>query len=151
MTYTATFTVDQQAINAGGLTNTASATATSPAGENISEDSNTVSTTISAIARLEVTKTYVISDNGDGVDGLGDFIEYTITVENTGDIALENLSIEDIFTDNNSEELIFTLDPFFVGATANSPEGLLRVDETCLLYTSPSPRDRSLSRMPSSA
>ena len=130
VTYTATFTVDQQAINAGGLTNTASATATSPAGENISEDSNTVSTTISAIARLEVSKTYVIDDNGDGVDGVGDFIEYTITVENTGDIALENLSIEDIFTDNNSEELSFTLDPFFVGATANSPEGLLRVDET---------------------
>ena len=40
------------------------------------------------------------------------------------------MSIEDIFTDNNSEELTFTLDPFFVGATANSPEGLLRVDET---------------------
>ena len=28
---------------------------------------------------------------------------------------------------------------------------LQRTSETCLLYTSPSPRDRSLSRMPSSA
>ena len=130
VTYTATFTVDQQAINAGGLSNTASATATTPAGDSISEDSNAVSSTISAIARLEVAKTYVINDNGDGVDGLGDFVEYTITVENTGDIALENLSIEDIFTDNDSEELTFTLDPFFVGATANSPDGSLKVDET---------------------
>jgi hypothetical protein len=103
VTYTATFTVDQQAINAGGLSNTASATATTPAGDSISEDSNAVSSTISAIARLEVAKTYVINDNGDGVDGLGDFVEYTITVENTGDIALENLSIEDIFTDNVSK------------------------------------------------
>jgi gliding motility-associated-like protein/uncharacterized repeat protein (TIGR01451 family) len=130
VTYTATFTVDQQAINAGGLSNTASATATTPAGDSISEDSNAESSTISAIARLEVAKTYVINDNGDGVDGLGDFVEYTISVENTGDIALENLSIEDIFTDNVSEELTFTLDPFFVGATANSPDGSLKVDET---------------------
>ena len=33
-------------------------------------------------------------------------------------------------------------------------EGICKLDElpfTCLLYTSPSPRDRSLSRMPSSA
>ena len=30
-------------------------------------------------------------------------------------------------------------------------EGLLRYDEFCLLYTSPSPRDGLLSRMPSSA
>ena len=29
--------------------------------------------------------------------------------------------------------------------------GLLAVAETCLLYTSPSPRDRTRSRMPSSA
>ena len=56
VTYIATFTVDQQAINAGGLSNTASATATTPAGESISEDSNVVSSTISAIARLRGNK-----------------------------------------------------------------------------------------------
>ena len=32
-----------------------------------------------------------------------------------------------------------------------SPRDLLRTGESCLLYTSPSPRDRTRSRMPSSA
>ena len=31
------------------------------------------------------------------------------------------------------------------------PEGSVHIDRTCLLYTSPSPRDRTRSRMPSSA
>ena len=36
--------------------------------------------------------------------------------------------------------------------TANSAEDALKMDiSTCLLYTSPSPRDRQKSRMPSSA
>ena len=46
--------------------------------------------------RVEVNKTASVNDNGDGVDGLSDLIEYTITVENTGDIALENLTITDM-------------------------------------------------------
>ena len=36
-----------------------------------------------------------------------------------------------------------------LGNLARDPE--VRYTKTCLLYTSPSPRDRSLSRMPSSA
>ena len=32
-----------------------------------------------------------------------------------------------------------------------SPSNKISIDETCLLYTSPSPRDRTRSRMPSSA
>ena len=40
-----------------------------------------------------------------------------------------------------------------VGAGANGRLGLAKIDELqpCLLYTSPSPRDRTRSRMPSSA
>ena len=34
---------------------------------------------------------------------------------------------------------------------ATDPDAGLRLDFTCLLYTSPSPRDRTRSRMPSSA
>ena len=34
---------------------------------------------------------------------------------------------------------------------ANSNEKRLKEEKTCLLYTSPSPRDRTRSRMPSSA
>jgi uncharacterized repeat protein (TIGR01451 family)/gliding motility-associated-like protein len=129
VSYTATFTVNQQAINAGGLSNTASATATTPTGESISEDSNTEPTTISAIADLQVTKDYSIRDNGDGIDGLGDFVEYTIEVTNTGEVILENVSIVDTFTDNDGEALTFTLEPFFAGASDNSVEGTLKVGE----------------------
>ena len=35
--------------------------------------------------------------------------------------------------------------------TDGRPEGMNNVTGTCLLYTSPSPRDATLSRMPSSA
>ena len=38
-------------------------------------------------------------------NGLSDLIEYTITVENTGDIALENLMVTDVITDNKGEAL----------------------------------------------
>ena len=37
------------------------------------------------------------------------------------------------------------------GATTNSDAGLTDIRKACLLYTSPSPRDRTRSRMPSSA
>ena len=36
-------------------------------------------------------------------------------------------------------------------APSSAIEKLLAIDDTCLLYTSPSPRDATLSRMPSSA
>ena len=40
-----------------------------------------------------------------------------------------------------------------IEVTLNEPDDFLKVRETltCLLYTSPSPRDATLSRMPSSA
>ena len=45
-----------------------------------------------------------------------------------------------------------TLDSFCSGgATYNVLEGSTLASYTCLLYTSPSPRDATLSRMPSSA
>ena len=43
------------------------------------------------------------------------------------------------------EEIIF----YGIGLGADFVE--IFIENTCLLYTSPSPRDRSLSRMPSSA
>ena len=45
---------------------------------------------------------------------------------------------------------------YLKAVAANAASGVgkeikINLDKTCLLYTSPSPRDRSLSRMPSSA
>ena len=127
--YEAVFTINQQAINAGGVSNTAEASATTLSQESLAVTSNTVDTPISAIARVEVNKIASVNDNGDGVDGLSDLIEYTITVENTGDIALENLTITDVITDNKGDALSLVSGPFFAGSTANSPEGNLAVGE----------------------
>ena len=43
------------------------------------------------------------------------------------------------------------LDPDAIEATFDDGELVVRVGKSCLLYTSPSPRDRKKSRMPSSA
>ena len=48
----------------------------------------------------------------------------------------------------NSNPATIMTDPEFADATYVEP---LTVESTCLLYTSPSPRDPSISRMPSSA
>ena len=56
-------------------------------------------------------------------------------------------SIEGNFDNPEVDEL---LTKHFVELRAASPEGSAHVLD-CLLYTSPSPRDATLSRMPSSA
>ena len=124
--FTATFTVNQQAINAGGVSNTASATAIAPDGGSITEDSNTATSTITATASLAVNKSEVDPSVS---KGLNDLIEYTITVENTGEIILENVTIQDDIVDKNGEALSLISDPIFAGASENSPEGTLKVSE----------------------
>ena len=60
---------------------------------------------------------------------------------------------------NNLEKVIITGGAGFIGSNLaehlfkNGTKEILIVDDfsTCLLYTSPSPRDATLSRMPSSA
>ena len=47
------------------------------------------------------------------------------------------------FIEKRSEQLL--------ASVFGDPNAVKRDDETCLLYTSPSPRDGLLSRMPSSA
>ena len=58
-------------------------------------------------------------------------------------------SIEGNFDNSEVNEL---LTKHFIELRAASPEGSAHVlDIPCLLYTSPSPRDKTVSRMPSSA
>ena len=54
--------------------------------------------------------------------------------------------------DNDSNDAIITIHPGAGGTESQDwAEMLYRMYSICLLYTSPSPRDRFLSRMPSSA
>ena len=70
-------------------------------------------TTITASPSIEVTKTVTVTDNGDGVTGIGDIVRYTITVKNTGNITLSGLTISDTLTDANSSTLSLSSGPNF--------------------------------------
>ena len=73
-------------------------------------------------------------------------------------IVIENITVIDAKNEVRNGQTVFIENGLIqsIGSTLDSSIGendsnLERVDGTCLLYTSPSPRDLSTSRMPSSA
>ena len=140
-TYSATFIVNNQAMNAGGVSNTATVTAqgTNSNVTDISDDPSTGIPNDPTITRLtivtpqssmEVTKTATISDNGNGTTGLGDTITFLITVENTGNTTLSSVVVNDTFSDLSGNFLTLTTGPLFVSANLGSGEGTLLAGET---------------------
>ena len=105
LTYQATHVITQQGVDSGSVINIAKATASSPGQSgnvsDTSDDPNTVAAndptvvSITSTPSLEVEKSLIITDNGDGVTGVGDIARYTITVQNTGNITLNNVTVSD--------------------------------------------------------
>ena len=142
-TYTASYTITQVAVDAGGTSNTVLATASSAGNtddvtdtsdDGDDDDNNTTDdptiTSITASPGIEATKTATVLDNnGDSNTGAGDTIVYTITVQNTGGTSLSNISLNDVLTDGNGSSLSLTSGPIFVSNSASSAEGSLAVNE----------------------
>ncbi|GAA4212602.1 hypothetical protein GCM10022289_43680 [Pedobacter jeongneungensis] len=106
VTLTATHVLTQADINAGSVTNQASATAKDPQGNNVtkvSDDPNTTTpndatvTSITANASMSLTK---VATNS--VSKVGDVINYNIVVTNTGNVTLTNVAVTDAGADAGS-------------------------------------------------
>ena len=141
-TYIATFIINQDAIDAGGVSNVATITAETGDGNSfteVSDDPSTTNvsddptiTTLTQTAGIEVIKTAEVDDNGDGITGPGDIINYTISVENTGNVTLTAVYVDDDLTaieNNNPLPRLLTTEPAFDSASLTSPEGTLKVGE----------------------
>ena len=141
--YSALYIINQAAVDAGGLSNQASATASSPGNSNdvtdLSDDgddndgnliNDPTVTTITTSSSLEVIKTAAVTDNGgDGNTGSGDIINYTITVENKGNVTLSGLTLVDTLTDGSGGSLTLTNGPSFSSTTLGSSPGTLKPNE----------------------
>ena len=68
-------------------------------------------------------------------------------------VALTGLTLAEYFRDEEGQDVLLFVDNIFRFTQAGSEVSALlgRIPSACLLYTSPSPRDKTVSRMPSSA
>lgn len=89
-TFTGTYQLTQPDIDAGSFTNTA--TVDSDEGAS-AEDSDTQ--TLAAAPSMELVKTGVLSDGGDGNVNAGDTITYSFSVTNTGNVTLTTITLSD--------------------------------------------------------
>ena len=109
--------IDQEIVDAGGLTNTATATGVVPDGRSVSDisdvgdigvgdtDDDPTVTTIAQDPKLTVIKTATIIGDDDGFVGATDVIEYTIRVTNTGNVTIKGVGLVDTLTDGNGDIL----------------------------------------------
>ena len=140
-TFVGTYIIRQSDVDAGGISNQVSVTALSPSDQSVSDlsddgddfDENTeddrTETVIERTPGIEITKTSTITDEGDGQTGLGDTITYTISVENTGNLNLASVTLEDELITVNGDALTLTTTPTFVTSTLGSDQGSLKVNE----------------------
>ncbi len=124
-----THTVTQAEVDAGSVSNTATAAGEDPGGVPVTDDSDdpddgtdvdpdgdgepddpTV-TPLSQVAELQVSKVDTL--NGTGV--AGDTIDYGITVTNTGTVTVSDISVSDSLADVDGSLVCLPVEPFDLG------------------------------------
>lgn len=93
-TFSATYTVTQADVDAGQVSNTATATGTPPAGPDVTASDSEV-TPLPPAPEIALVKTSSLDLGADGIATPGDLITYSFTVTNTGNVTLLNISITD--------------------------------------------------------
>ena len=79
---------------------------------------------------LETVKTQSFVDvDGSGGPTRGDRVDYEITVRNTGNVALDGVTLVDVLSNRLEQPLTLTSGPTFVSADAGSAVGALEIDE----------------------
>ena len=104
-------------MDSGSVVNVVSVAAETTSGEDVSADNTDtpVVVTIVGSPSLTVSKSVSITDNGDGVTGIGDVATYTIAVQNTGNVTLDNITVVDTLTDLNGNALNLDSGPSYSG------------------------------------
>ena len=141
-TYTASYTIQAGDTATGQIENQVTVLAKSnPSGgfdvsdvsdDGIDTDGNLVNdktiTLLNIQTGVEVVKTAVLTDDGDGLPSAGDVITYTIVILNTGNVTLENLNLSDVHKRGpfaSGTVVPFDSGPTFTSATAGSSSTLL--------------------------
>ena len=96
--FTAAYTVTEADIINGSVANTATAQGDDPDGESTTGEGEVVVPTVPENESLTVTKTTDVAAGT--VVRTGDVINYTITVTNTGNVTVNNITVEDALTGN---------------------------------------------------
>ncbi|MCY7417124.1 MAG: DUF11 domain-containing protein, partial [Chloroflexi bacterium] len=98
-TCTGTHTIPQANLDAGVVNNSATTTGTVPGGGTTTSPPSTTTTPVTARPAIAVSKTATLTTDGGtpGVGNSGDVITYAVTVTNTGNVTLGNLSVLDSF------------------------------------------------------
>ena len=150
LTFNASFIIDQQSVDSGSVINSINAVASSPAGTNdvndLSDDGNdndgnTESDPtvifISSPPKIQVTKIGSVSDtNNDGINNVGDIVNYTITISNTGGLTIDDIELTDTLSDGNDNQINNNLNTIFQSATAGSSATKILVGGTINYTTS---------------
>ncbi|MGL5817537.1 MAG: DUF7507 domain-containing protein, partial [Phycicoccus sp.] len=91
----ALYTITQADVDAGVVSNSATSAGRAPQGATVASNVSTTDTPVTQSPAISLTKTAAVTDlDGNGTD-LGDTIQWTFTVTNTGTVTLSTVAVSD--------------------------------------------------------